>query len=390
MSAITEQLQQAVAQVILILLNPNQNMKAAVILYVIIGLLFGFVAVVGALFILSTPEKKPRGSGGIAKPSRAKRRVLSPTMRLIFGVSSVVMLFAVWVTAGVTMSDPGVCKSCHWPLAKHAAATVPDAHSRVACVDCHESGGVWGRYVAGVPNRVAHMAAKQLEIEGAPDYGQVTSEACTRCHQKSLLRTTLNPTRGLRISHAEPMAASAACTDCHALRGGVVGAYNGGMKQCLRCHDAEQASAKCDTCHTKKASAAARARSTAFRAVQVKAVKCGGCHDEKRECDTCHGVRMPHTDAFMGGGHARAAAVDFWFNSGKTCRKCHTATQRPCRCHTSLIGIAHGTHGELAKSHKNATASSCNSCHGQWAVISTRDFCKDICHSPEAIANSPR
>jgi hypothetical protein len=98
---------------------------------------------------------------------------------------------------------------------------------------------------------------------------------------------------------------------------------------------------------------------------------------------------MPHTTGFMSGGHARAAAVDIWYNGGKTCRKCHTTTRRPCtQCHTSLMGKAHGT--GMATSHRRAAPSACNTCHQQWAPIATRDFCKDVCHSPAAIAASPR
>lgn len=220
------------------------------------------------------------------------------------------------------------------------------------------------------------------------DYGQVTSSACERCHMSVMTGVTNVQSRGLKMSHSEPMRASATCTDCHQLRGGVVSIHNAGMTPCLRCHDGTKVSAACATCHNERPTAAARARSTSFSDQQVREIKCGGCHEEKRYCDPCHGLRMPHTTAFMAGAHARAATVDFWYNGGKACARCHTAKRRPCtRCHTSLIGKAHGL---AMRRHEKATSAGCNTCHGQYAPISTRDFCKDVCHSKEAIATSSR
>ena len=164
-----------------------------------------------------------------------------------------------------------------------------------------------------------------------------------------------------------------------------------GMAVCLRCHDAVTASSDCATCHDKKTAAAARAKTTSFAKAQVADVKCGGCHNEKTECDTCHGTRMPHTLQFKMNGHARAAAVDFWYNGGKTCTgsSCHTATRRPCsKCHTPLLG--HGHSPAMAKDHQGATSARCNLCHQNWANPRSRDFCTDLCHTAAAKQESPR
>jgi hypothetical protein len=257
-------------------------------------------------------------------------------------------------------------------------------------VECHESGGVVGRYLTGVPGRLMHLAAAQSPGR-ADEYGRVTVAACSSCHEAALAGVAMNEARGLKVSHAEPMAASATCIDCHELRAGVVGAYNAGMTPCLRCHDAKRASARCPTCHDERA-AAARVRTTSFADVQIPEVRCGGCHDEKRDCDRCHGLRMPHTAAFLSYAHARAAAVDFWNNGGKVCSHCHTATRRPCqKCHGGLLGKGHGAGTAwLARGHQKATADSCDSCHRTFAYRTTRDFCKDVCHTPAAVAGSPR
>jgi hypothetical protein len=302
------------------------------------------------------------------------------------------VLALVWGVAGYTTSDSAVCMGCHGATSEHAKALAgSNRHDKTACVACHEGGGVFGRYFGKVPARAAHFADSQTGTRLQDDYGRVTTSACESCHRKALVGVATNKTRGLKMSHKEPLAASATCLDCHELKGGVVGSYNAGMGPCMRCHDSKQASAKCTTCHDVNAASAARARTTTFTAEQIPDLKCGGCHNEKRDCDGCHGLRMPHSREFMGYAHSRSAAVDIWYNGGRGCAKCHTATRRPCtKCHSGIMGHAHGGGSAMASTHKRATSVGCDTCHQQFAYMSTRDFCKDICHSPAAVAASPR
>jgi len=399
---------QVVATVTRILIAPSLNMRAAVLLYAIIAVILLIVLVVGLLFVFSAPVSKssgqPSAGGGQAPrlgsrtPKRRKdaRRSghepnpLSTRARALIGVGVVVVVFGAWMAAGFTTSEPGFCTGCHGPTTAHLKGDKSsDPHARVACVSCHESGGVMGRYVADVPLRLLHLATKYSGEGIRVEYGQVTIRACSSCHAGSLPGVTTNRQRGLKVSHTEPLAASASCLDCHTMRGGIVSVHNAGMAPCLRCHDGDTASSACKTCHAGTTTAAARARTASFQSAQIRDVTCGGCHDEKRDCDSCHGVRMPHTTEFMSGAHARAATVDFWYSGGKTCRKCHTASRRPCTsCHSNLLGTAHGS--SLRVTHRRATSSPCNTCHLQNAPIATRDFCKDVCHSKAAIAGSPR
>jgi len=390
-------MRQSFAMLVRILVDPTSNMRVALLLYATIALILLLVLAVGTMYVMGTPDDRPttttttekrRTTAGKA-PRKPKR--LSGRTRALLAVGAVVVILAVWVFAGFTTSDPGLCKSCHWPAAQHAKAdAATDPHTRVACVSCHETGGALGRYVTGVPFRVLHLGMAWAGSGSDTGYGQATSQACASCHAKTLAVTSINADRGLKVSHAEPMAASAGCTDCHAMSNGTVSVHNRGMTPCLRCHDDKSASSACATCHTEKA-AAARARTTSFQGVQIRDVKCGGCHNEKRDCDPCHGARMPHSSDFLGHAHARAAAVDIWFNHGNGCRRCHTAQRRPCtRCHSSLIGKGHGVPSGLATSHQHAQSASCNTCHQKYASIATRDFCKDVCHDAAAIAASPR
>lgn len=395
MNAFIENLRNLPSFIAVTLLNPGWNPKAAWALYSSLVIIIVLAICVGALAAMSIAERRRAAAASAARVgSRPGRRAVPPMstrLRLTVGFVVLLVLGGIWVVAGAMSSDSDSCKSCHWPSASHARAVQgTDSHSDIACVYCHEAGGDLGRYVTGVPLRLMHSGMEPKDEVPGTGYGRVTVSACSSCHQADLPRTITSPERGLRISHKEPMAASATCIDCHVMRDGVVASYNAGMKQCLRCHDGNPASARCETCHDKNTSAAARVRTTSFQGVQIQQVRCGGCHNEKRQCDPCHGARMPHTTEFMAHDHARAAMVDFWFNDGNGCRRCHTETRRSCRCHSSQIGGAHGGTKSFLLVHKKGTSTKCNTCHARFAYLATRDFCRDVCHSPEAIAASPR
>jgi hypothetical protein len=397
MNGMQARLSQLVSTLSRILITPASNMKAALLLYAAIALFLLFILVIGIMFVMAAPGDEAAAAVPRVrrKDIRVQRRAASPMsrrMRWLLGVAIAVLLLGAWVAAGFTTSDSGLCRSCHASTFEHAKADKgSDPHAQLACVSCHEAGGIVGRYVTGVPFRLLHLAMASAGAGNDVGYGRATTRACTSCHVASLSGTTTNAERGLKMSHAEPLAASAICVDCHIMRNGIVGAYTAGMKPCLRCHDDDKASAACTTCHTGQTAAAASAETTSFQNVQIREVSCAGCHDEKRKCDPCHGLRMPHTGEFRGHAHARAAAVDLWYNGGKTCGRCHTASRRPCsRCHSTMMGRAHGTTQTLAASHQHASSASCNTCHQKNASISTRDFCKDVCHDPAAIEASPR
>lgn len=381
-------------QVATLFVNPTSNLQAAYALYAMIALVVLIVVVVAIMALMSASDEEPEDGSGTPdlptqpaspatpRPPRSRRARL---VSLAIGFS---VLAAVWGLTGQTTSTPSACAGCHSDSPHAAKGTERDPHSKTPCVACHESGGAVGRYVLGVPSRVLHVAGNIADVPLDPGYGRVTASACSACHGEAIARTTVDQERGLRMSHEEPLAASASCLDCHPLSSGVVTSRDMGMGPCLRCHDSDQASAACDTCHDKKASSAARARRVTPE-VRVETVKCGGCHDEKKECDSCHGARMPHSKAFMVTAHARAGAVDLWYNGGKACSKCHTPTRRPCtKCHSSMLGQGHGA--SQALTHQQAVSSSCDTCHLTRAVSRTRDFCVDVCHTPEAIAESPR
>lgn len=294
-----------------------------------------------------------------------------------------------WLLSGVTTGSEGMCLSCHRADVPHVERSVSpessDPHQATACIRCHESGGVVAGLTTGVPGRVLHFAQGVLTPQRMTRYGRpIALGACVSCHGDVAERTLTVEARGLRVSHREPLDAGALCTDCHELQAvsGIVGSYTIGMSSCLRCHDNEQASAQCSSCHVKDIAYAMHVnrQPTPRRLVPDKPT-CGTCHDQDR-CDACHGIRMPHTREFVVSEHPRVATLDTWYNDGKTCAKCHTESRNPCTaCHRknppghprSVWPREHGASGPAAG------VGACNDCHGYLARIAGRNFC-GVCH----------
>lgn len=405
-------------ELLTLLVDPTSNLLAALVLYGIITVLLLIVVVGAILFLISAPDDEEGNGGeepdtargpdadddavaaeapgrvsGDAPPEPAPASLAGPAPAprrpAVVAAWVVVVVAGVWLTTGVSTSTDALCVSCHLETPHTLAAEADDPHADTACVSCHEPGGWFGRYVGAVPSRVAHLVDGLMETAAADDYGRVTQDACSSCHGRQIRGVTTNVDRGLKMSHEQPVAAGIRCVDCHRLSAGIVAGHDAGMNPCLRCHDSEQASADCETCHDKTAAAAARVRTLPAARPQVEQVRCGGCHDEAAECDSCHGTRMPHSIDFMRYAHARAGAVDIWYNGGRACAKCHTPERRPCqRCHTNILGKGHGP--VMAGDHRVAAEQACNTCHQTWAYAPRRDFCLDLCHTEAAIAESPR
>jgi len=399
LQALPDQLSQLFAE-------PTSNLTAALILYGIIGLAALILLLLGILYLMATPEddEQVAEEGAVdaaaaepgdtpslpaaEKPARPRRTWSTRTMLMGVLITAAVIV-SVWILAGYTTSSSAVCEECHIEQPHIASEAGDDPHAVTRCTACHEPGGQFGRFVTGVPSRFVHYATQYAGSTAQDEYGRVTSSACLSCHESEIGGVTLNEDRGLKMSHAEPLEASAACLDCHAPVQGIVSVHTAGMDPCLICHDSKTASSECQTCHDQATTLAARARTVSLQAVQIPDVKCGGCHDEKKDCDTCHGMRMPHTSVFKAGAHARAGAVNFWFEDGETCGKCHTETRRPCtKCHTTMLGKGHLPNQAFV--HQSAPAEACDRCHLRYAPTPTRDFCKDVCHSEIAIQSSPR
>lgn len=323
---------------------------------------------------------RPVASEQAVEEEPGSRRLKRALISFAWGAA----FLAVLVAGGIVTRQDTMCLTCHQKALVHQQRLMKastDPHKSVKCVECHESANLVVSVTAAVPARAWHFGGAVMSGSFARGYGTpVANAACESCHKAEIIGTLVNKDRGIRISHKEPLEAKALCTDCHALRPntGVVDRYTVGMDPCLRCHDGKRLSTECTYCHTRDVGYAAASRQVVEAKAHTTVLDCGGCHDQ-RTCDACHGMRMPHSRSFKFGGHARTAVEDIWFNGGKTCSRCHSATRRPCsKCHTGQFP-SHGT--SFAKSHQTIDPinNGCDNCHGYNEWLHGRNFCQN-CH----------
>jgi len=321
----------------------------------------------------------------VAPPPVARQ--IGPLARLLLSSGFLVALAVVAVVGGYlsTSSDKYCAESCHAGTVAVRTAMKAE-HAR--CSSCHEVGGLWGA-PANVVSRVRMLVAFTLWSDPASALSPTDSGECLRCHRE--IADRLSETRdGLRMSHAEVIEAALPCASCHVRSGHVTLRSTVPMSKCLPCHDAKVASAECTTCHKQTPSSTVVVTGGSgdlggadyvYPAVRAAKRKCGGCHNERRECDQCHGIRMPHSRAFREGGHSPAAA----FEAKLKCWKCHDPQW--CSnggCHSAVFYAETGdtTHGSGWKQeHKRAAWDAGCVCH-QGRSNRAYPIC-DRCHAKD-------
>lgn len=312
----------------------------------------------------------------VAAAPAASRRA---RRRLPVGLVVLLAIVGWWVATAVTTASTPVCLTCHESSQHARTQSDVDPHERVRCVRCHDNGGPLASLTTAVPSRLEHVATGMLNGSPSGTYGSA-SGACASCHASDIDVTTENDFKAVKVSHAEPIDAGADCLDCHRLSDGIVGVSTTKMQPCLRCHNGTDAPAECAYCHTGDVALAVSGRSdptTTTASPLVKDIDCGSCHTQE-SCDSCHGVRLPHTQEFMAYAHAREGVEDLWYNGGRTCGKCHNDESRPCTsCHLGKF-TSHGS--DFRSLHQSGTAKGCDTCHSQMAYRNSRDFC-GLCHA---------
>lgn len=331
------------------------------------------------------PDSAVGAEAASAKPGRKRfalpkvtlPRWLTVGLSWLFSVP-VLLLLAFATTYVITGTDEYCARTCHasQDVVRQAAEL-----DHASCVSCHETPGIPGLFANSASRTRMAVAAVMDREPGGPV--TVASANCSSCHAEGIAKTTRSE-RGLIMSHKEPDAAGVACTSCHDASGHTK-RRDYSMSSCLTCHDAKQASAECATCHSgdpyamPAADASEESTQTMgsgevlYPAVFISDTSCGGCHNEKKECDTCHGIRMPHTPAFRTtGAHARSAA----FDRKQLCfEKCHIEDECASACHIGNFN-AHGDNWKVE--HAKADRNSACVCHAQ-RTGRTEPMCT-LCH----------
>ncbi len=231
-------------------------------------------------------------------------------------------------------SFPADCSMCHegktWTSIKadfafdHEKMTgvaLQGAHTKVACLLCHNDRGPAGTFAA----------RGCAGCHEDPHRGQL-GHACVDCHNES----TWTPTEAIARHNRTrfPLIGAHAGTGCFRCHPGAqVGNYSGADSDCLTCHAADLARAKtpdhaaqgwvndCQRCHTPTDWHLARfAHPSAFPLTGGHAGhSCSACHTGgvytglSTACDSCH---MPQYNATTNPNHAASG-----FST--TCNQCH-------------------------------------------------------------------
>ncbi len=308
-------------------------------------------------------------------PSESSARGLAKRVAAAMGALTVPLIVVAALVFGyvATGTDAFCYQTCHSSARVDATLHKLDHSKKASCVDCHEDPSVSGVIgnVAG-RGRMALAAAQKGKPQG--DTGLVPTDACLRCHGKELRGVIRVEAAGIAMKHKEPLEAGMNCADCHERVGHAVKRSRPGvpMRTCIACHNDKVAPAACATCHLSDiAFSGRRNRELAsdkgtrlgtgrfsYPPVTAGDNSCYGCHkvDEAR-CDKCHGLRMPHSQEFKDGTHAKMAA----FEKKKMCYRCHD--DRLCqKCHLPFKG-AHLPDWE--QRHQSAPWDSGCSCHAR-------------------------
>jgi nitrate/TMAO reductase-like tetraheme cytochrome c subunit len=149
---------------------------------------------------------------------------------------------------GSSQSD--FCASCHEIQPDHTSWAA-STHSKVACVDCHEAPGVFGRMASkalAIQNVSSHISSvfdypinKNSELSKT-----IPSEQCTSCHNAPKAQEF----GLLAFDHAKHTKTN--CSYCHnriAHEGYTTYTDRTEMESCLKCHETKKASVACITCH---------------------------------------------------------------------------------------------------------------------------------------------
>jgi hypothetical protein len=347
--------------------NPKANPQMAFAVFAMAAILVVLVLmIIYTVFVMpsSAVLRRSKATSGGAGATPRKRR---PPIRIPALV--IVLLALAAVGSGYwTATRPAMCTSCHRATAVIDTAA-QDAHRTVACISCHGAPGVTG-FVDNV-TELARMAVRKAA--GAPAdgvSGSASNAACLSCHGRAISRTVTGASLGLRMSHTAPLAQGMTCVECHRATGHTGKRISITMNVCLPCHDGKRAPSTCGTCHVKDPQLARATDGVVYPKLEVANRDCGGCHTDQRTCDSCHGIRMPHSDEFKAGGHAKPAA----FDGKKACFRCHQ-TWECDKCH---MPFASGHPIDWKTQHAKAPSTSGCGCHSA-RTGSTKPFCA-TCH----------
>jgi len=257
----------------------------------------------------------------------------------IFGLSVPLFLSAsvvVLIVFSSASSHPLTCKACH-PM-KNAAKGLSDSkHNGINCIACHKKSNIMGLPIQKFEQ--ARMIFNYVRGDDRlPVSATINNDVCLACHNEI--------TRGVKtrfkvmMSHREVVKAGIYCIECHedvAHGRKVEEKRTSTMEKCSSCHNDEEASARCGTCHLDSVWLGMKPTESwginhdenwpkvhGSRSLYI----CRSCHYEK-DCNRCH-ISVPHTEGwpYIHGEEAKRNPKDceICHKNDSLCRGCHRIT----------------------------------------------------------------
>ncbi len=268
----------------------------------------------------------PRGrseSGSVEKPARKRRRLLAAAAVLAVVVLLVLPVFST-LQPGYYGRYPDLrVRMDHWRTSTHA---------KMSCIDCHVDPGA-GSFLSFAARSVPAFYSQLLFGPKATNLLQAPDrQACQKCHTAY---RQVSPNGDLLIPHrAHVEVLHIQCVFCHKSlvhSANTRGFNSPEMATCLKCHDGEKATNKCDKCHTRKAvpDSHKQADWLQVHGARSKTIDCGSCHNWTPDyCGDCHKKRPPTHVGNWKENHAAEAR-----QRGDGCLVCHSMAKFCKNCH---------------------------------------------------------
>lgn len=331
--------------VLKVLRDPFSNVMVSVLLLTSVVVLVLLLAVVFLLAVFNAEaantvdeirtqkERASRKSAPLDPKELAHRKFEKRT----YSAQKILILVGIFITLyvalGVSTQQRSVCVSCHNAKITHSKEFRDSKHNEARCSTCHEGGSVLEVAVFSTPRRFVHMISA-VATNGKPSvrFAPFSNGGCNSCHRDVAETKTISVSGNkVKIAHAQPLKAGMKCVECHAFAKSAASQIGDtGMQSCLVCHNDQQESASCSTCHVNDPAAPQNLKPGPENAKNLYAggVDCYTCHNPS-PCDSCHGIRMPHPGGSE--GYLNFHAADARSNRSR-CYKCHDIES--CRsCH---------------------------------------------------------
>lgn len=273
-------------------------------------------------------------------------------------------IFAVLVIFSSLSSHQLVCQTCHQmrPSAKELRQS---EHSGIGCAACHKKSNIMSLPVQKLEQ--ARMVFNYLKRDySLPILTTVSNDICLSCHRD--IENGVKTRSKIMVSHSEIIEEGISCTECHVA---VAHKKKAGVRQnafmmerCSSCHNDEEASARCETCHLDNVWLGMKPSKSwginhddnwpklhGSRSLYV----CKSCHSEK-DCNRCHSS-VPHPEGwpYIHGEEGKSDSSD--------CRVCHKEESICRECHSVDMPHPKGWLAAHKSQDKAIGRDTCLSCH---------------------------